>query len=218
MCLFKFANIYTIPERIKKGVWKNKKKAVCKCFIFSLPFPKAALVSAEIRKEYIEVVLALPMCFWAVAQCRWVWVEMPQRGQHSHFLNDLVKDLLIFSVLEFQSASKKRSSGMPFPELCTPLVSQNYAMLWIWQRYQPVPGCAEHLSPHTQTQHYFRISADKITGKEVHDAAQADYSQRCNSSRTHSTSLKTSLQNSVCLNLQLMDLETAGRNTLFYWH
>lgn len=85
MCLFKFANIYTIPERIKKGVWKNKKKAVCKCFIFSLPFPKAALVSAEIRKEYIEVVLALPMCFWAVAQCRWVWVEMPQRGQHSHF-------------------------------------------------------------------------------------------------------------------------------------
>lgn len=88
MCLLKFANFYTIPERKKRIKWKNKKTAVCKCFIFSLLFPKAALVSAETGKQYIEIVPVLPVRFWAVAQCRSVWVEIPQREQHSHLLND----------------------------------------------------------------------------------------------------------------------------------
>lgn len=204
----------------KRTAWKNKKKAIYKCLIYSLLFPKAALVSAEIRKEYIEIVLAHPMCFWGVAQCRWVWVELPQRGQHSHLLKDLSLSVMsMFSVVEFQTASKQRSSGKPFPELCTPAVFQICAIPWF----------DKETSQYLVVQNTFILTLrhNIILGFQQPKLWPKKYTkqlklimlrQRCNSSKIHFTSSKTLLQNSVCLNLQLVDLEIAGRNTLFYLH
>lgn len=131
----------------------------------------------------------------------------------------LVRDQSSFSVVEFQSASKQRSSGRPFPGLCTPVVFQNNEIPWfdkdttqyllvqntflLTLRQNIILGFQKTKSwPRSAWSSSGWLFSDK-------DATVLKFTI---------TSSKTLLQNSVYLNLQLMDLEIAGRNPLFYWH
>lgn len=131
----------------------------------------------------------------------------------------LVRVMSMFSVVEFQTASKQRSSGNQFPELCTPVVFQICAIPWF----------DKETSQYLVVQNTFILTLrhNIILGFQQPKLWPKNYTkqlklimlrQRCNSSKIHFTSSKTLLQNSVCLNLQLVDLEIAGRNTLFYLH
>lgn len=59
------------------------------------------------------------------------------------------------------------------------------------------------------------ISAYKVMAKAAYEEAHTDYSRiKCTVLKFCITSSKTLSQNSVCLDLQLMEQEIAGRNTL----
>lgn len=163
------------------------------------------------------------MCFWAVAQGRWIWVEIPQRGQHSHLLNELSLSETCQSVLQLNSNLPPdfRQRQKPFPELCTPVVFQSSAIPWFDKessQYLVVQNIQNTFILPLKHSIISGFQQTKSWPKEcVKQLRLVILRQRCNSSKIHFTSSKALMQNSVCLNLQLMDLDRAGRNPLFYW-